>query len=280
MKLKRLFILMSMFTPWAHAEWVTVFAPDFTREYEGNRPNQFNFVGSAMGCEFVAHTGVQNGRFRMVTAHMPGRDTNHSITRLSRHGNASPNRALDLGRGAAMIRLEFGWRPNHWAAVERNVLDVQIGEAFRRGPYHPARGGNRRDGPSFAGIQLEAAAVKNQFRLFLSGSGRGSELFEPEIDGEGVFRVRLSLAYNNTREAVEVTAPAGGGYTLKPRSVAAWRDGELILDNLTDPGAILDAEFQHVSFGFGNGTDRGFEEAEAYGGIYEIGEISVMKWVP
>ncbi len=260
-------------------EWVPVFTPDFSGEFQGEGPNQFNYAGSALNGEFVQSAGVHEGRFRMVTKHAPEIDKNHSITRLSRHGDSTPNQALDIGRGAALVRLEFRWKPTEWAPSTRNVLDVQIGESFRTGTYNPARGGRNPDGPAFAAVQLQAQAEEGQFRLMLSSAGPGTPAFRLPKDAEGFYTLRLSIAFNNTKAPVTVSAP-GGPYTLKPVSLAVWNGNERLWDNVTDPRQIRDADLQHVSFGFGNGTDRPFAEAEAWAGIYEIGDISVLKWVP
>lgn len=152
MKLKCSVIICALLAFSARAEWVSIFRPDLNREFEGEGRNQFNYVGSALQQEYVAFSGVQNGFFRMITAHRSDSERNHSITRMSRHGRASTNHGLDIGRGVAMIRLEFRWRPNRWTPDIRNLLDMQIGERFRTGAYNPARGGNQADGPSFASV--------------------------------------------------------------------------------------------------------------------------------
>lgn len=278
MKIKYGFILFLFASVRAPAEWVSVFRPDFSGAFEGSGAHQFNFVGSAREGLYIAYTGVMEDRLRMITAHQVNSQVNHSLTRLTRHGNSTPNHALDIGRGAAMIRLEYRWRPNLWVPQERNVLGVQIGEAFRSGPYNPGRGRNQGDGPSFASVVLQALNEEGRFRFSLANGGGNSRSFSPVKDEEGFYTTQLAMAFNNTHEVLQITAPGGVPHDLQPRRFSIWADTVLVWNNHTHPRNVRDAEFQHISIGFGNGNDRGFEDAEGFGGMYEIGDVEVLRW--
>jgi hypothetical protein len=261
------------------AAWVPVFTPDFSGNFAGTGDHQFNYVGSALNGRFVQSARAVDGSFQMITAHQPASDINHSITRLSRHGNGGDAHALDIGRGAALLRIRFDWTPAAWPAAEPDFLSIQIGESFRSGAYNPGRGRKHDDGPSFAVVHIRAMKPEGTFALILSGEDENPPTFSIEKDPEtGAYSFSLALALNNSDGTLHVDAP-GGKHALNRNRISVWQGSTLVGDNLGTPLLIADADFQHVSIGFGNGVDHAFDSAEAFAGRYALRSFSVSKWV-
>ena len=251
----------------------TIFAPDFSGAYEGTGDNQFNYVGSAWDGTY-ATTSVVDGWFRMVTNHQETSEINQSATRLSRHGGTTSANALPFEESFALVTASFRFTPaSGWSSDEQSIFNIVIGQNFRTGAFNPARGGTQNDGPAFANMNLRARDAANQFR-FIAGGGPGSSNFTVEPDGAGTYSFAVFAAFNNGATARTFASPTGS-HTLEAGRASVWANGELVWDNYDHANLNKSAQFQHISFGFGNGTNADFATAQAFAGTYELRDIVV-----
>lgn len=253
---------------------VDIFTPDFSTAFTGGGPNQFTAVYQAENGQYSTVSVVGN-RFQFASQHDANLTTgpalagwNQSAVQLSRNRNSAP---LPFNDKVGAISLHWRWQENVWGAADNNIFNMQIGGNFRTGAFNPSGGGG--NGPAFASLTLQGRSTEGQFR-FIAGGGPGSANFDlTKVDG--FYAANIFALFNNSGTAQTVQSPTGS-YTLNNASLAVWINSILVWDNYTHGTNInINAEFENISFGFGNGTNRTFEEAEPFGGIMQISDLTV-----
>lgn len=256
------------------ASLTTIFAPDFSGSYEGSGDQQFNYVGSAEDGAFAA-LSVEDGWFQMTTQHQVDSLVNQSATRLSRHGGSTSANALAFEENFGVIQMSYSYLPTvGWAAEERSILNITVGQNFRPGAFNPARGGVQADGPAFANLSLRARDSAGVFR-FIAGGGPGSSNFTIIPDGAGRYHLNVQAVFNNSSSSRIIELPTGE-HTIAAGCISIWVNGSLVWDNYDNNNLNKSAQLQHVSFGLGNGTIADYNTAQVFAGVYRLKDIKVQ----